>query len=202
MTDTPFFVAEGGAYLPTEQSTGYWTPDSISGRVVIGLLGFEIERLHGAADFQPVRLTVDIYRMPTRTPLTMTTRAIREGGRIKLIDAELFCEGISVARATSQLLRRTANPPGDYFQTPNWDVPPPQAVPPAEDKQRTWDLRPIVGGISTPWPRRMWLRETRELVGGYPLTPFVRVATAVDVASPFANSGDEGAGYINPDVTL
>src|SRR5690606_13332419 len=83
-----------------------------------------------------------------------------------------------------------------------WDVPPPLTVPEAVDRQRPWDLRPVVGGFGTPWPRRMWLRETRELVGGFPLTPFVRVAAAVDVASPYANSGDQGAGYINPDVTL
>jgi acyl-CoA thioesterase len=35
-----------------------------------------------------------------------------------------------------------------------------------------------------------------------PLTPFARVALAADFASPFANAGDKGLGYINSDVTL
>jgi len=41
-----------------------------------------------------------------------------------------------------------------------------------------------------------------DLVEGAPLTPFVRVALAADFASPFANAGDHGLGYINSDVTL
>ena len=34
------------------------------------------------------------------------------------------------------------------------------------------------------------------------MTPFVHVATGADFASPFANAGDQGLGYINSDVTL
>ena len=37
---------------------------------------------------------------------------------------------------------------------------------------------------------------------GSPLTPFVRVAVAADYASPLANYGEEGLGYINSDVTI
>ena len=46
------------------------------------------------------------------------------------------------------------------------------------------------------------MSEVRDLVEGAPLTPFVRVAVAADFASPFANAGDHGLGYINSDVTL
>ena len=51
-------------------------------------------------------------------------------------------------------------------------------------------------------PRRLWMSEVRELVEGMPLTPFARVAVAADFASPFANAGDKGLGFINSDVTL
>ena len=37
---------------------------------------------------------------------------------------------------------------------------------------------------------------------GFPLSPFVRVAVAADFASPFANAGDNGLGWINSDVTV
>ena len=37
--------------------------------------------------------------------------------------------------------------------------------------------------------KRVWLRENRELVGGTPLTPFMRAALSADFANPFANSG-------------
>ena len=48
--------------------------------------------------------------------------------------------------------------------------------------------------------KRVWLRENRELVGGTPLTPFMRAALSADFANPFANSGDRGL-YINSDAT-
>jgi len=51
-------------------------------------------------------------------------------------------------------------------------------------------------------PRRLWMSEVRELVAGVPMTPFVHVAVGADFASPFANAGDKGLGYINSDVTI
>jgi hypothetical protein len=51
-------------------------------------------------------------------------------------------------------------------------------------------------------PRRLWMSEVRDLVEGTAPTPFVRAAVAADFASPFANAGDHGLGYINSDVTL
>jgi acyl-CoA thioesterase len=51
-------------------------------------------------------------------------------------------------------------------------------------------------------PRQLWMSEVRDLVAGFALTPFIRVAVAADFASPFANAGDQGLGYINSDLTL
>src|SRR6202012_1850449 len=65
-----------------------------------------------------------------------------------------------------------------------------------------WTTRPIIGAMGTVGPRRLWMSEVRDLVEGAALTPFVRVAVAADFASPFANAGDQGLGYINSDVTL
>jgi hypothetical protein len=56
--------------------------------------------------------------------------------------------------------------------------------------------------MGTLGPRRLWMSEVRELVAGSPVSPFVRVAVAADFASPFANAGDQGLGFINSDVTL
>ena len=65
-----------------------------------------------------------------------------------------------------------------------------------------WTTRPIVGAMGSLGPRRLWMSEVRELVEGVPMSPFVHVATGADFASPFANAGDKGLGYINSDVTL
>ena len=155
----------------------------------------------------PARLTVDMYRLPDLSPVEVTTSVVRDGGRIKVIDAEFFSAGISMARATCQLLRRTENAEGTSWSPPNWDAPKPADIPPPEDRRGgmggMWRTRPIAGAFgSAGGKRQTWMSEVRELIGGEPLTPFARVALAADFASPFANSGEKGLGYINSDVTL
>ena len=66
----------------------------------------------------PARLTVDMYRLPDFSPVTVTTKAVRDGKRIKVIDAEFLSGGVSMGRATSQLLLRTENPPGTVWAPP------------------------------------------------------------------------------------
>jgi len=107
MSNEPFFIREGAGYQPTPSSRGPWDPKSLHGRVIAGLLGYEIERALNDAAFMPARLTVDMYRLPDLSPVTATTRVVRDGGRLKVIDAEFFSAGVSMARATCQLLRRT-----------------------------------------------------------------------------------------------
>jgi acyl-CoA thioesterase len=206
MQNQPFFERVGAHFRVNRVGAGPWDPNSVHGRIVIGLLAHEIEIRHGSEDFVPARLTVDMYRLPGFDDVTVETRAIRDGKRIKVVDAEYFSGGTSMARATCQLLRRTASPEGTVWSPPNWDVPKPEAIEPPADQRAAlagmWEIRQITGWMGTRGPRRVWMREVRELVGGLPLSPFVRAALASDFASPFANAGDKGLGYINSDVTL
>jgi hypothetical protein len=206
MTNPPFFTRQVDGYQPGTVSRGPWSETSLHARVVAGLLAAEIERLHGEPDYMPARFTIDLWRLPDLSVAEVVTRPVREGGRLKVIDAEYHCAGKSMARATCQLLRRTANPPGHVWSPPKWDAPAPTDTPqPAEgmgDMGGMWATRPIVGAFGGLGPRRLWMREVRELVGGEPLTPFVRAALAADFASPYANAGDRGLAWINSDITL
>ncbi|HEY7269737.1 MAG TPA: thioesterase family protein [Dehalococcoidia bacterium] len=66
-----------------------------------------------------------------------------------------------------------------------------------------WETRPITGsGFGGVEQKRAWIRESRLLVAGEPLTPFVRAALAADYTNPFANSGDRGLNFVNADITL
>lgn len=205
MTNEPFFRKQNGLFQPTRAGVGPWNSDSLHGRLIVGLLGAEIERLHGSADYMPARLTVDMYRLPDLSPVEVVTRVVKDGYRIKVIDAEFISGGQSAGRATCQLLRRTEDPPGKVWTRPGWDAPAPAGIEaPAANVAMggMWKIRPISGGFGTPGPRKVWMAEVRDLVEGEPWTPFARVAVAADIASPFANSGDQGLGYINTDVTL
>jgi hypothetical protein len=205
MAPEPFFEVADGVFTPTKFSRGPWDPKSLHGRVVVGLLGARIEALHGSPEFIPARLTVDMYRLPGLDPITVSTRVLRDSWRIRVVEAELFSAGVSMARASCQLLRRTSPPPGRVWTPPAWSVPPPDALPRREgagDFDAAWEMRPITGFMGTVGPRQLWMAEVRDLVRDTELTPFVRAALAADFASPFANAGDEGLGYINSDATL
>jgi hypothetical protein len=204
MTNEPFFQIEGTHYVPTPAARGPWNPNSLHGRVIVGLLGAEIERLHGAPDFMPARLTVDMYRLPDLSPVEVVVRPVREGNRIKVIDAEFISGGVSAGRATCQLLKRTENPEGQVWKPGDWSVPAPADIDPVDARPGggMWAMRRITGDFGTVGQKQTWMSEVRELVGGRPLTPFVRVAVAADFASPFAHAGEKGLEFINSDVTV
>ena len=206
MTQDPFYSRDSDRFVPTRAAAGPWDPNSLHGRVIVGLLGAQIEAAHGGPDYMPARLTVDMYRLPSLAPVTVSTRLVRDGWRIKVAEAEFFSDGVSMARASCQLLRRTQAPDGEVWSPPPWSAPSPDEINPPKDPRMTlngmWDLLPIVGGMGDRGPRQIWMREVRELVGGEALTPFARVALAADFASPFANAGTNGLEYINSDVTL
>lgn len=206
MAEEPFFARDGEGFIPSPISRGPWSATSLHARVVAGLLAAKIEGRHGGPEFMPARLTLDLWRLPDLSPAEVVTQVVRDGGRLKVIDAEYLCSGKSMARATCQLLRRTANPPGRVWSPPKWDAPAPADMPePAPsfgDMGGMWATRPIVGAFGGLGPRRLWMSEVRELVGGEPLTPFVRAALAADFASPYANAGDQGLAWINSDITL
>jgi hypothetical protein len=203
----PFFRRDGDRLVPTQQAKGPWKANSLHGRVIAGLLAAEIERSHGDPAFLPVRLTVDMYRAPTMEPLHVETRVVRGGQRIKVIDADLMSEGRSAGRATCQFLRRGEAPESRAWCGDSWDAPGPEAFMTAEAGPESmfgaWELRWISGQLGEIGQRRVWMRETRAMIGGEVLTPFLRVAAGVDYVSPLANVGEMGSySYINSDLTL
>jgi hypothetical protein len=129
---------------------------------------------------------------------------VRDGNRIRVIDAEFISGGVSAGRATCQLLKKADPPTGRVWKPPAWTVPKPADIPPDNrgGMGGMWAMRRIEGDFGAMGQKRGWLAEVRELVEGRPLTPFVRVAVSADFASPFANSGDGGLEFINSDVTV
>ena len=210
MENQAFFIRDGAHYVPQASARGPWNPQSLHGRVIAGLLGHALEDAYGDPGFVPARLTVDMYKLPGFDPIEVRTALIREGGRIKVAEAEFISGGVSMAKASCQLLRVTEAPAGQVWGPPNWDVPKPDEITPPDPGSgpmgRMWATRPISGAFGQPLApgekRQTWMSEVRELIEGVPLTPFQRVAVACDFVSPFAHAAPEGLSYINSDVTL
>jgi acyl-CoA thioesterase len=199
-----FFTRVGDNFLPTAHAVGPWNPNSLHGRVVAGLLGRTLWLKHGDDAFHPTRLTVDMFRLPAMSPLQVRTESVREGNRIRVAEGIVMQGGAEVARGSIVLLRRTEDPNDDTWRPPSWDVPGPEEIGQAGPAPfaNIWETRPInyTQGVSE--QRRTWLRETRLLVEGEPLTPFVRCAVAADFTSPLANMGTNGLSFVNADITL
>jgi len=201
-----FFERAGDAFAPTDRARGPWGHDTLHGRVVAGLFGHCMEHQLGDPSLQFARLSVDLFRMPKMRPVQVAIEPVREGRRIRVLQAEMTSEGRSIARASAVQLRKGEAPPGQVWQPEPWDVPPPEETPPFTrhgEWTPIWETRPIGGGHFIGRGRkRMWIRETHAVVAGEDLLPFTRVAVCADIASPLAHSGDQGLHYVNADITL
>jgi hypothetical protein len=200
----PFFDKHGDVYQPLPICAGPWDPKSLHGRVVAGLLAAEIERRHGDSALMPARLTVDLYRLPDFSPMRVETQVIRDGRRLRVINAEVFSGDKSAGRASCQMLRVGNEPKGKVWKRDNWSVRSPAEIdaPSSGGLGGMWHTRPISGAMGSDGPRQCWMSEARALIGGEALTPWQRVALAADFASPFANAGNAGLEFINTDITL
>lgn len=204
-----FFSLVGVDMIPAPHARGPWAAGMLHGRLLGGLLARAIELDHAEEGLHFARLTVDLYRNSPLIPLRVRTDRVRDGRRIRVVDAFVTGENGAVARASAVLLRRGEQPAGTVWTAPAWDLPAPDELGSPRDRARaTFDLWPVSpdGVVGTDFRsglrHRAWIRETRPLVAGESLSPLVRVALAADMASPVAHFGSAGLKYINADYSI
>ena len=202
-----FFTAEGDVLVPAEFATSPWGT-VLHGRLIGGLTARAAEQARAQApEMACSRLTVDMFRSAALAPVRVTTRAVRSGRRIAVLDVTVEQEDGPVGQGRAVLLRRSAQPEGTFRPQPAWGAPtPPQLGPalPAAPGRRwtpsweTWRVSPDDDGLSG----GLWIRDIHPLVTGEELTPLIRVAVAADLVSPVTNSSDRGLSFINADYTV
>lgn len=122
------FSMDGDSYVPGPMARGPWGA-AMGGQVVGGLLGWGIERDGIDPGLQPARLTVDLLRPVLLEPVQIRTSVVREGRRIKLVDAAMVQGDKVVARASALFLRR-----GEHPDVRVWSAPAPMpSLPPNAD---------------------------------------------------------------------
>jgi hypothetical protein len=209
---TAFFDLDGDLFVPAPIARGPWG-QTISGNYLGGLIGCVLERDAGDPDFQPARLTVDLFRPAALEALRVETAVIRQGRRLKLVDAYVTQQDTVVGRGSALFLRRGEQPADEIWTSPV-TMPP---LPPTPDpiprglSSLVWtygkeDHTPGPGFGLSAWehagPKHIWVRDVRPLVAGQPLTPFTRAAMAGDMASSLTHYGPSGLQFINADYTL
>jgi acyl-CoA thioesterase len=209
---TSFFVTHGVSYAPTPLGRGPWGP-ALAGNYIGGLLARSVEREVDDVDLHPARLTVDLLRPVALQPLQVHSTIVRDGRRLRLIDAVMTQNDVLVARASALFLRR-----GEHTADTVWTSPVTMPAVPAETDApsdgvpmflHSFGRDPVVGspGVGvTEWrhdgQKFAWVRETKLLVDDEPLSPFVRAVMAGDITSSLTHWGTAGLQFINADYTI
>jgi hypothetical protein len=205
-----FFSIEGNSYLPSPHARGPWAP-TVSGPIIGGLLGRTLERDAGNPELHPARLTVDLPQPTLLKPVVVQTSVVREGRRIKLVEAVALQRGQVTARASAVFVRRGEQPDGQVWSTP-------VAMPAAPDRpdEVSPDLQMLLQGYGVdrkpgiPWvewekecaQKFIWVRQIRPLVEGEALSAFTSAAMAADVTSALTHWGTAGLHFLNVDYTM
>ncbi len=199
--------ADGGLYLPGDFCRGPWNRNSLHGRAVAALLAHGVEQHVPDPEWHIARLTVDMFRLAPHAPTTLRTELVRDGNRIRSVDATLVIEGVEVARASGLILRRSAVPAtawGDISRPvarPEDGAPLDAGEGPFGDHRDAWEVRQVrsAGGGDA---SLAWLRMAHPLVEGEPTSAFVRAAGAADYANPHSNRSAPRRAFINADMSL
>lgn len=220
-----FYTSDGDRFIPTSAARGYWQKGTLSGSAAASLLGYVIDRDFLGDDRIPVRLSIDMLRMPPNAPLRVETDVLHESGRLQLVEARLMADTRVVTRALCQIAKAGRQPANPVWQSPAWPAPHPDTLEPMAHFGR-WDMRPIpaghdrfaraaplvetaaegnppvLGRLAPVCARQTWLKAGIEVVAGHDPGPFLRLVTTADFASPLTHSSEFGIDFVNTDFTI
>ena len=212
----PVFRRDGELFIPTDAAPGPWSPNALHGGPVCGLLCRSLEHAVDDNELLPARLTVDLFRAVPKAPLSVQTRTVRDGRRIKAVDASILHEDTEVARASGLFLLRTEGELNDPYAAE------PMRGPAGIARGGLMGGRRPPGArrgfhttIEARWvttrgagPQAAWFRLPTELVEGEETSPFARAAAIGDFGNAVASmslrrpGGVRGPTFINTDTTL
>lgn len=205
-TSEHYFTALGGGrYAPTEQTQGAWQEDEQHVAPVIGLLVHALELNHPSEHLQWARVSVDILGMIRREEMQVTTRVLRPGRTIELLESVVEIGGRPTVRATAWRLVR-----GETAEVAAVEHDPM----PGPDELPVWDGMAQWGGHfirsvefraagNRPGRGRAWARTPLALVDTEPVSDLARWVGLLDTANGIATRRSPREWlYPNVDLTL
>ncbi len=209
------FRREGDHFIPGELAASPWGPGVLHGGPPAGLLAHAIEALKPNPELFVSRITIDLFRAIPMAPVTVTTRVVRGGRRIHVVEASLLAGGVEVARASALMLlpNDVQLPPGERWRpespVAHHDLP---ATGLGISNARERSPRPgfhttiearRAGGAPGSGRHTSWIRIPVPLVEGEEITPLQRAAATADFGNGLSNIQTlDNSGFINADITL
>lgn len=208
------FVPQGDAYLPTPATYGPWGRGLLHGGAV-GALCVHVLEAQADADYRSTRFSIDIVRPVPSEPITVTTREVRKGQRLEVLDAELTVNDKLVARSSLLRMRPVAVP------LPRGAVRDPE--PPPDKPEDFYAIEPHVGGpndvyfvgtaveMRVPDPGvfgsgRAWFKMLLPVLPDTELSRMERTVGAADFSNGLSQMGDgpflPGLAFPNADLSV
>jgi acyl-coenzyme A thioesterase PaaI-like protein len=204
----------GHGFVATELARGPWDPNAQHGGAPSALLARAIERhdvqMGEGASVRVARLTIELLRPVPLGRVEISTRTLRPGRKVQLVEASLSAGGTEVARATGLRIREAdvrlpegAHETGtlaDPSQALAWTF---ERVGPLSFGT-AMEFAPLVGGPGQVGPATVWFRLRVPVVAGEETSPLMRVAAAADFGNGVSAVVDWNGGwmFINPDLTI
>jgi len=210
--DESFYVSNGGgSFVATELTRGPWDPGAQHAGPPSALLGREIEGMEGSEAFQVGRVVFEILRPVPIGPVTVETRVLRPGRKVRMVEASLSGEAGELMRATAWQLRTTELelPEGAVDDAPppagpdeGWT---PEFFPTGQEVgyHTAMEWKAVAGAFLEAGPATVWMRMRKPLVAGEEPTPLQRALIAADVGNGISAVLDwREYVFINVDLTV
>lgn len=206
-----FFEARGpDRFQATELTRGPWDPGLQHAGPPAALLGRAVERHGDRPGMQVARITLDIVRPLPIAELRVTTRLLRGGRSLELVEATLHAGEVELMRATALRIRTAElDLPGGL--TPGPRLAGPDAgrtvpfFPTGQDVgyHTAMEARFVAGSFLELGPAAVWMRMRHPLLPGEPPSPLCRVLAAADSGNGVSAALDyQQWRFVNADLTV
>jgi hypothetical protein len=206
LTDSIFEPTGDGRFVATEAALSPWSDQTLHGGPPAMLLAREIESLPSDVTMFVGRLTIELLRPVGRVPLAVTSRMVRPGRKVQLVEASLWSGELEVARCTALRMRTSSV---DVPQTEDaLPHPGPESLGAWSGNWRAGSAYHLLGvevrGAEVDRPTGWaWFRLKLPLVPGEEPSGLLRVCAAADFPNGISYVVDpRRTTFLNPDVTV
>jgi hypothetical protein len=183
-----------GAFTPTVATESPWSPDAQHGGPPSALLAHVMRERHPEPGFRIARITVEFLGSIPRADVGVSTEIVRDGRRIRLIEASMHAGGkrVALARAWQIMTNDSALDGADPAVVKTAEPPP---LPPEQPQRffgglQRWgygesiEWRSVRGGFRSRGEAQIWTRLRIPLVAGQrEVHPLDRALVVADSAN-------------------
>ena len=200
-----------GTFEPTAATESPWASDAQHGGPPTALLAHVLRAAQDADGMRIARITNEFLGSIPRTPLTAQTSVVRDGRRIRLVEASLLADGkpVAIARAWQIATSGEGGIPAEGLVS--------AAAPPLPDAMsreyfsgfRHWgygesiEWRWVRGSFDSAGEAVVWARPRIPLVAGQPMHPLERILVVADSANGVSSALSPSQWlFIPPSITV